>query len=379
MPGLMQAWPTVAACWSPAMPEHRHRRAEDVGGGDAELARAIDDLGQQRRRHAEQLQQICVPGAFVDVEQQGAAGIGGVARMHLAAGQAPQQEAFDGAGRQRALLRRGPAAGDVVEDPGDLGAGEIGIEQQAGLRRDLVLVAGALQLLAAVGGAAVLPDDGVVDRLAGAAVPHHRGLALVGDADAGQRLGVELGLGQRAAADLDRGRPDLLGVVLDPAGLRKDLRQLLLRAAPPAGRWRRTRWRGCWWCPGRWRGCAWRPSCVLSRFCGARSVRAVDGEVDGLEQGGLERLVGKEPQRIARHGAVVAGALQRIGEAPWRSSSTLACSRSPSRWSSFSMVRFQNSRSTVRPRRKARITGRVILPSRKSSPTVLPSSASRPA
>jgi hypothetical protein len=29
---------------------------------------------------------------------------------------------------------------------------------------------------------------------------------------------------------------------------------------PPAGRHRRTRWRGCWWCPGRWRGCAWRPS-----------------------------------------------------------------------------------------------------------------------
>jgi hypothetical protein len=34
-------------------------------------------------------------------------------------------------------------------------------------------------------GAAVLPDDGVVDRLAGAAVPQHRGLALVGDADGG--------------------------------------------------------------------------------------------------------------------------------------------------------------------------------------------------
>ena len=36
-------------------------------------------------------------------------------------------------------------------------------------------------------------------------------------------------------------------------------------------------------------------------------MRPVDGEVDGLEQGGLERLVGEEPQRIARHGAVVAG------------------------------------------------------------------------
>ena len=186
-------------------------------------------LRQQRRRHAEQLQQVAIPGALVDVEQQAAAGVGGVARMDLAAGQPPQQEAFDGAGGERALLRRGAAAGDVVEDPGDLGAGEIGIEEQAGLGRDLVLVPGALQLVAALGGAAVLPDDGVVDRLAGAAVPHDRGLALVGDADAGQRLGVELRLGERAAADLDRGRPDLLGVVLDPARLGEDLRQFLLR------------------------------------------------------------------------------------------------------------------------------------------------------
>jgi hypothetical protein len=68
-----------------------------------------------------------------------------------------------------------------------------------------------------------------VDRLAGAAIPHDRGLALVGDADAGQRRGVELGASQRLAADLDRRRPDLLGIVLDPARLGEDLRQFLLR------------------------------------------------------------------------------------------------------------------------------------------------------
>ena len=56
--------------------------------------------------------------------------------------QPPQQEAFDGAGGERALLRRGAAARHVIEDPGDLGAGEIGIEEQAGLGRDLVFMAG---------------------------------------------------------------------------------------------------------------------------------------------------------------------------------------------------------------------------------------------
>ena len=72
---------------------------------------------------------------------------------------------------------------DVLEDPDDLRAGEVGAEGQA----DDVLEA----LDAAVGResvddllrAGVLPDDRVVDGLAGVLVPDHRGLALVGDAD----------------------------------------------------------------------------------------------------------------------------------------------------------------------------------------------------
>jgi hypothetical protein len=219
MPGLMVA----------RHAQHRHRRAQDVGCGDAELARAIDDLGQQRFRHADQTQQGVVPGAGMDVEQKAAARVRGVARMDLAAGEAPQQEAFDGATGERALVRRRARAGDMVEDPGDLGAREIRIKDQAGLGRDDGLVTGSLQRLAAIGGAAILPDDGIVDRLARGAVPHHGRLALVGDADAGHGCSVQLGLGQRAAADLDRRRPDLLGVVLDPARLGKDLRQFLLR------------------------------------------------------------------------------------------------------------------------------------------------------
>jgi hypothetical protein len=45
-------------------------------------------------------------------------------------------------------------------------------------------------------GAGVLPDDRVVDRLAGELVPHHGGLALVGDADGGDLMAVDVGLGQ---------------------------------------------------------------------------------------------------------------------------------------------------------------------------------------
>ena len=68
------------------------------------------------------------------------------------------------------------------------------------------------------GGAAVLPHDGPVQRLAAGAVEGDHGLALVGHADGGHGVG---GLGQ-PGADLGQrgpdGVPDLSGVVLDPPG-----------------------------------------------------------------------------------------------------------------------------------------------------------------
>ncbi len=81
---------------------------------------------------------------------------------------------------------------DIVEDPADLGAGEIGVEQQAGLGGEQRFEAICLQLRAQWRGAPVLPDDGVVDRLAGLAVPDQRRLALVGDADGGDAEAVEI-------------------------------------------------------------------------------------------------------------------------------------------------------------------------------------------
>ena len=50
--------------------------------------------------------------------------------MHLAAGEPPQQKAVDGAEGQLAAFGSGPRAGDLIEQPRDLGAGEVGIEQQ---------------------------------------------------------------------------------------------------------------------------------------------------------------------------------------------------------------------------------------------------------
>jgi hypothetical protein len=63
---------------------------------------------------------------------------------------------------------------------------------------------------AEIGSTAVLPDDGVVERCAGRAVPQDDGFALVGDADRGHVIA------DRLARDGKRRRPDFLCVVLDP-------------------------------------------------------------------------------------------------------------------------------------------------------------------
>ena len=229
MPGLKQPCPTVAACWSPATPRIRIGAAEQIGRGRAEVPGAVAHLRQQRRRHAEQLAQVRVPASAADVEQQRARGIGRVGGVQLAAGQPPQQEAVDGAERELALLGRGARAVDVVEQPGDFRRREIRIEQQTGARRNQRLMALLAQRGAGVGGAPVLPDDGIVDRLAGGAIPQNRRLALVGDADRRDATGVGAGFGHGIAHGGDGRRPDLFRIVLDLARPRIDLGELLLR------------------------------------------------------------------------------------------------------------------------------------------------------
>ena len=106
------------------------------------------------------------------------------------------------------------SVGDVVEQPADLGRREVRVEHQAGARAHHRLVTRALERRAGVGGAAILPDDGVGDRAAGLAVPQERGLALVGDADGAHLAGVDAARAPRRArrspsprSPRDRARP----------------------------------------------------------------------------------------------------------------------------------------------------------------------------
>ena len=85
-----------------------------------------------------------------------------------------------------------------------------------------------LQPIADIGRPPVLPDDRVVDRLPGLAIPHDGGLALVGDADGGDVSRPEVRAPQRLGRHRDLRGPDLAGVVFDPAGTREDLPKLAL-------------------------------------------------------------------------------------------------------------------------------------------------------
>src|SRR5690606_27806614 len=155
-------------------------------------------------------------------------GVGDVRHVHPAAGQLPDQPRVDGAEGQLAALRPLTSTLDVVEDPSHSGGGEVGVDDQARPLADQRLVALGAQPFAVALSTAILPYDGVVDRLAVDPVPDYRGLPLVGDADGGHVLGAHAGAGDDLCGDPRPRGPDLVRVVLDPARARVDLSELPL-------------------------------------------------------------------------------------------------------------------------------------------------------
>ena len=75
----------------------------------------------------------------------------------------------------------------------------------------------------------VLPHDGVVNRLAGPAVPEHCGFTLVGDAHRANVAGFQACRVQRFTSRGKLGAPDLHRIVFYPTGSGVNLRQLQLR------------------------------------------------------------------------------------------------------------------------------------------------------
>ena len=87
----------------------------------------------------------------------------------------------------------------------------------------------AFQPPADLGGAPVLPDNRPVQRPAAPAVPEDRGLPLVGDPDRGDPVRADFSAAEGFGDDVQRGGPDLVRVMLDPAGPGVMLPELLVR------------------------------------------------------------------------------------------------------------------------------------------------------
>jgi hypothetical protein len=74
-----------------------------------------------------------------------------------------------------------------------------------------------------------LPDDRIADRLTRFAIPHDGGLTLIRDTDRRNISRTRTGAGERFVRNRNLRSGNLLGIVLDPSRLRKNLIELALR------------------------------------------------------------------------------------------------------------------------------------------------------
>ena len=139
------------------------------------------------------------------------------------------QPGVDRAEEQVAVLRALTRTGNVLQDPAHLRRREVRVDDKTGFLAKGVREALLLELIRIVGGAAALPDDGVVHRLTGHAIPDDGRLTLVGDADRGDLVIAHAELPHRLTRDGKLALPDLVRVVLDPARLGEILGEFLLR------------------------------------------------------------------------------------------------------------------------------------------------------
>ena len=216
----------------PGNPGNRDRPAQHPGR--PEHPGTVAHLRQHRGRHPKQRQHRRVPGAGTDVVQHRPAGIGGIRPVHPPLGQPPQQPGIDSPERQPPGLGIRPRARHIIQDPGDLGGAEIRVQQQPGAGRHRRLMPRRAQAGTHRRRPPVLPDDRPMHRPPGHAVPHQRRLALVGDPDPRHIGGRRPCQRHRLAQHRQRVGEQILGLMLDPAAIRKMLRQL-----PPCRRHRR--------------------------------------------------------------------------------------------------------------------------------------------
>ena len=185
-----------------------------------EQAIGIGHLRQARRIDTKGLAHRLAPAATAQVKKLRAAGIGPVAAELRAARERPDHPGIDGAQAQLARRRGLGSRGNVREDPGHLARRIVGREHQTRrVTHQLGHAFARSQLVAQLAGASALPHHGIAQRLARRAAPGNGGLALVGNANAGDVCRIDPGLLHHGACHSQHVGGDLGRVMAHPAGL----------------------------------------------------------------------------------------------------------------------------------------------------------------
>src|ERR1700751_2312965 len=108
--------------------------------------------------------------------------------MNRSTCQTVDQPAVHRAKRKLTASRARPRPWNVIECPGYLGSGKVGVRDEARLAAKHSLETLLLKPLAYRRCPAALPDDGIVNRQSRPSFPDYRSLALVGDPDGGYSL-----------------------------------------------------------------------------------------------------------------------------------------------------------------------------------------------
>ena len=163
-----------------------NRNAGRHGGAGrySKVARRGTHLGKKRCGHVEQLEQLFVPLARMDVEEHRAARVGHVGRMHCPTRKLPNEPRINRAERKLAGLCRLARAGNMVEQPLDFARREIRIGNEARFcLNELANARPRAHFLDDVGRTAALPHDGIGNRSACLAIPNHRSFTLIRNAN----------------------------------------------------------------------------------------------------------------------------------------------------------------------------------------------------
>ncbi len=141
-PGRVQSCPKSAACWSPRIPAIGTlppRTAREVSATCPPLGTIS---GRTDGRNVEKPRELRVPAARAQIHQHRARGVGDVGDVPPAARQVPDEPGVDRPGGERSRGGPSPRPGHVVEEPAELRAGEVRVEQEARLPADRGLAAG---------------------------------------------------------------------------------------------------------------------------------------------------------------------------------------------------------------------------------------------